>query len=115
MVNGMQKLDALTRILEVEPFDGMIIFARTKIATDELAQRLEARGFAAEARDKDLRADEFACVCDAGKRGDTFSGYGGDTCHIEDDDGGAFGRRAGERYVEHSIRVWAVEDADDGH
>jgi ATP-dependent RNA helicase DeaD len=54
MVNGMQKLDALTRILEVEPFDGMIIFARTKIATDELAQRLEARGFAAAALNGDM-------------------------------------------------------------
>jgi ATP-dependent RNA helicase DeaD len=54
MVNGMQKLDALTRILEVEPFDGMIIFTRTKIATDELAQRLEARGFAAAALNGDM-------------------------------------------------------------
>jgi ATP-dependent RNA helicase DeaD len=54
MVNGLQKLDALTRILEVEPFDGMIIFARTKIATDELAQRLEARGFAAAALNGDM-------------------------------------------------------------
>jgi ATP-dependent RNA helicase DeaD len=54
MVSGMQKLDALTRILEVEPFDGMIIFTRTKIATDELAQRLEARGFAAAALNGDM-------------------------------------------------------------
>ncbi|MCW2821980.1 MAG: ATP-dependent helicase CsdA, partial [Marmoricola sp.] len=34
-----QKLDALTRILEVENFDGMIIFVRTKHATEELAER----------------------------------------------------------------------------
>ncbi len=54
MVSGMQKLDALTRILEVEPFDGMIIFARTKVATEELAERLEARGFAAAALNGDL-------------------------------------------------------------
>jgi len=47
MVSGLQKLDALTRILEVEPFDGMIVFARTKVATEEIAERLEARGFAA--------------------------------------------------------------------
>jgi len=47
MVSGAHKLDALTRILEVEPFDAMIIFARTKVATEDLAQRLEARGFAA--------------------------------------------------------------------
>jgi len=44
-VSGLHKLDALTRLLEVETFDGMIIFARTKISTEELASKLEARGF----------------------------------------------------------------------
>jgi len=47
MVSGMHKLDALTRILEAEPFDGMLVFTRTKQATVELAEKLEARGFAA--------------------------------------------------------------------
>ena len=47
MVSGMHKLDALTRILEAETFDGMLVFARTKQATVELAEKLEARGFAA--------------------------------------------------------------------
>ncbi len=46
-VSGLHKLDALTRLLEVETFDGMIIFARTKISTEELAAKLEARGFRA--------------------------------------------------------------------
>ena len=46
MVSGMHKLDALTRILEVESFDAMIVFARTKVATEELAEKLAARGFA---------------------------------------------------------------------
>ena len=50
----MHKLDALTRILEAEPFDAMIIFARTKVATDELAERLQARGLAAAAINGDL-------------------------------------------------------------
>ncbi|MFD2366584.1 DEAD/DEAH box helicase [Pseudoduganella sp. GCM10020061] len=54
MVSGMQKLDALTRILEAEPFDGMIIFARTKLGTEELATKLQARGFAAAAINGDL-------------------------------------------------------------
>ncbi len=44
-VTGTHKLDALTRILEVEPFDAMIIFVRTKNATVELAEKLEARGY----------------------------------------------------------------------
>ena len=54
MVNGFHKLDALTRILEVEPFDAMIIFVRTKTATVELAEKLEARGFAAAALNGDM-------------------------------------------------------------
>lgn len=48
-VSGTHKLDALTRILEAETFDGMIVFVRTRIATTELAERLSARGFAATA------------------------------------------------------------------
>ncbi len=47
VVSGMQKLDALTRILEAETFDGMLVFTRTKQSTVELAEKLEARGFAA--------------------------------------------------------------------
>jgi ATP-dependent RNA helicase DeaD len=47
IVSGMHKLDALTRILEAETFDGMLIFTRTKQSTVELAEKLEARGFAA--------------------------------------------------------------------
>jgi ATP-dependent RNA helicase DeaD len=54
VVSGMHKLDALTRILEAEPFEGMLVFTRTKIATEELAERLEARGFAVEALNGDI-------------------------------------------------------------
>ena len=46
LVSGMHKLNALTRILEAEPFDAMIVFVRTRTATVELAEKLEARGFA---------------------------------------------------------------------
>ncbi|MBC8202576.1 MAG: DEAD/DEAH box helicase [Planctomycetes bacterium] len=54
MVSGLHKLDALTRILEVEDTDGIIIFVRTKIMTTALAEKLEARGFAAEALNGDM-------------------------------------------------------------
>jgi ATP-dependent RNA helicase DeaD len=54
LVAGMHKLDALTRILEVEPFEAMLVFARTKQATVELVERLEARGFAAAALNGDI-------------------------------------------------------------
>ncbi|MEZ5559919.1 MAG: DEAD/DEAH box helicase [Pseudomonadales bacterium] len=49
IVSGTHKLDALTRILEVETFDAMIVFVRTRNATVELAERLCARGFDAAA------------------------------------------------------------------
>jgi ATP-dependent RNA helicase DeaD len=54
VVSGVHKLDALTRILEAETFDAMLIFARTKQSTVELAERLEARGFAVEALNGDI-------------------------------------------------------------
>lgn len=54
LVSGLHKLDALTRILEVETFDGMIVFARTKQATEELAEKLSARGFSAAALNGDV-------------------------------------------------------------
>ncbi|RTZ59671.1 MAG: ATP-dependent helicase [Gammaproteobacteria bacterium] len=49
IASGRNKLDALTRILESEPYDGVIIFSRTKTMTVELADRLRARGYAATA------------------------------------------------------------------
>ena len=53
-VSGIHKLDALTRILEVESFDAILMFVRTKIATAELAEKLEARGYAAAALNGDM-------------------------------------------------------------
>jgi ATP-dependent RNA helicase DeaD len=54
MVSGLHKLDALTRILEVERFEAMIVFTRTKQATEELAEKLQARGFPAAAINGDV-------------------------------------------------------------
>lgn len=53
-VAGTHKMEALTRILEAESFDAMIIFARTKAMTAELAEKLQARGFAAAALNGDM-------------------------------------------------------------
>jgi ATP-dependent RNA helicase DeaD len=53
-VSGLHKLDALTRLLEAEKFDAILVFVRTKIETVDLAQRLEARGFAASALNGDM-------------------------------------------------------------
>ena len=69
MVSGFNKLDALTRILEVETFDAMIIFVRTKTATVELAEKLEARGFAASALNGDMSQALREKVVDRLKKG----------------------------------------------
>ncbi len=53
-VSGLHKLDALTRILEMQAFDAMLIFVRTKSATVELAEKLSARGYACEALNGDI-------------------------------------------------------------
>ena len=53
-VSGLHKLDALTRILEAETFDAMLVFTRTKQSTEELAEKLQARGFSAAAINGDI-------------------------------------------------------------
>jgi ATP-dependent RNA helicase DeaD len=58
LVGGLHKLDALTRILEIELFDGLIIFVRTKTATIDLAEKLSARGFAAEPINGDIAQNQ---------------------------------------------------------
>ena len=54
IVRGTHKLDAITRILESEDIDGVIVFVRTKNATVELADKLQARGFRAEPLNGDI-------------------------------------------------------------
>jgi ATP-dependent RNA helicase DeaD len=53
-VSHHHKLDALTRLLEVETGDGMIVFVRTKSATEEVAEKLRSRGYTAAALNGDL-------------------------------------------------------------
>ena len=53
-VAGPRKMDALTRVLEVEPFEAMIVFVRTKQATEDVAEKLRARGFPAAAINGDI-------------------------------------------------------------
>jgi ATP-dependent RNA helicase DeaD len=51
-------MDALTRILEVESFEAMIVFVRTKQATEEVAEKLRARGFSAAAINGDINQNQ---------------------------------------------------------
>ncbi len=69
IVSGLHKLDALTRILEVEPYDAMIVFVRTKTATAELAERLEARGHAAAALNGDMEQKQREQTVERLKKG----------------------------------------------
>lgn len=69
LVSGLHKLDALTRILEVETFDAVLIFVRTKTATTELAERLEARGHAAAAMNGDMAQNHREQMIDRLKKG----------------------------------------------
>ena len=70
IVSGYHKLDALTRILEVETFDGIIIFVRTKATTVELAEKLEARGHAAAALNGDIPQKQRERTIERLKKGD---------------------------------------------
>ncbi len=58
LIDGRQKLDALTRILEVTEFDAMIVFVRTKTLTVELSEKLSARGFSADAINGDIQQNQ---------------------------------------------------------
>jgi ATP-dependent RNA helicase DeaD len=49
-----QKLEALTQILESEPAGAVLVFVRTKIAAADLAERLQGRGYPAEAMHGDM-------------------------------------------------------------
>ncbi len=68
-VSGRHKMDVLTRIMEAEPFDGMIIFVRTKTATIEVAEKLEARGYAAAALNGDIAQKQREQVVNRLKKG----------------------------------------------
>ncbi len=70
MMAGVHKLDALTRILEVEDFDGMIIFVRTRILTTELADKLAARGYSATALNGDIPQKQREQTIERLKSGD---------------------------------------------
>ncbi|MGJ8687722.1 MAG: DEAD/DEAH box helicase, partial [Spongiibacteraceae bacterium] len=69
MARGTNKLEALTRILEAEVFDGMLIFVRTKMATTELADKLQARGYAAAALNGDIAQAQRERTVDQLKKG----------------------------------------------
>lgn len=68
-VAGHHKIEALTRILEVETYEGVIVFVRTKTATMELAEKLSARGYAVEPLNGDIPQNSRERTIDRLKKG----------------------------------------------
>ena len=70
VVSYMQKLDALTRVLEVEDFDGIIVFTRTRGDSEQVAEKLRARGYSAAAINGDIPQNLREKTVDRLKSGD---------------------------------------------
>jgi len=69
MVHADQKIPAVLRLLEVEEFDALIAFVRTKQATLDLAAALEAKGYKAAALNGDIAQNQRERVIDSLKDG----------------------------------------------
>lgn len=70
LVSNKQKLEVLTRYLEVEDAQATIIFARTKNSSAELAEKLQARGYAAAALNGDMQQNLRKKTIERMKSGD---------------------------------------------
>lgn len=64
-----QKFDLLTRFLEVENFDAVMIFSRTKTGTVEVADQLQMRGFSVAALNGDIKQSQREKVINRLKNG----------------------------------------------
>ncbi len=69
LVHADQKVPAVLRLLEVEDFDALIAFVRTKQATLDLASALEAKGYKAAALNGDIAQNQRERVIDSLKDG----------------------------------------------
>ncbi|TWH65025.1 ATP-dependent RNA helicase DeaD [Azomonas agilis] len=69
LVHADQKIPAILRLLEVEDFDALIAFVRTKQATLDLASALEAKGYKAAALNGDIAQNQRERVIDSLKDG----------------------------------------------
>jgi len=70
VANKEQKLEVLTRLLEHDPVEAAIVFARTKSITTELADKLRVRGFRVAALNGDLKQSQRKQVVDKIKSGE---------------------------------------------
>lgn len=68
-VGGIDKLEALTRILEVEDWNAAILFVRTKVECQFLAEKLAARGHACTALSGDVAQKQREDIINQFKKG----------------------------------------------
>ena len=68
-VRQHEKREMLTRLLEIEKFEAMLIFARTKNATMEIAEKLQGKGYPAEPLNGDMPQNLREKTVDRLKRG----------------------------------------------
>jgi ATP-dependent RNA helicase DeaD len=66
---GIDKLEALTRLLEVEEWNGIIIFVRTRVECQFLSEKLSARGYAATALSGEVAQKQREEIINTMKRG----------------------------------------------
>ena len=68
-VRQHEKRDMLLKLLDIEKFDAMLIFARTKNATMEIAEKLQGKGYPAEPLNGDMPQNLREKTVDRLKRG----------------------------------------------
>ena len=71
LINERDKLNGLTRLFEMETMTSAIVFAKTRVGTDELANALNSRGFSAESLNGDLSQDARTRALGRFKEGQT--------------------------------------------
>lgn len=69
VVSGVHKIDAMTRMLEVEPYDAVLVFVRTKTDAEDVANKLLSRGLACAALHGDIPQRQREKIIDRLKKG----------------------------------------------
>lgn len=69
VVSGVHKVDAMSRMLEVEPYDGVLVFVRTKTDAEDVANKLMGRGLSCAALHGDIPQRQREKIIERLKKG----------------------------------------------
>lgn len=69
VVSGVHKIDAMTRMLEVEPYEAVLVFVRTKTDAEDVANKLMGRGLACAALHGDIPQRQREKIIERLKKG----------------------------------------------